>query len=101
MLINLRQEIFIFQYFFGKFECPWAHELTSQTGGELMSWFPSVSAALVLIDAYLKIFSNWMLWLKRKHLRSQDFLSAMGMTSLGLLFYLFAWHKEVFHVYLL
>ena len=27
----------------------WPHELTSQTGGELMSWSPSVSAALVKI----------------------------------------------------
>ena len=35
------------KYFFGKLECPWAHEVTSQTGGELMSWSPSVSAALV------------------------------------------------------
>ena len=36
------------KYFFGKLERPWAHELTSQTGGELMSWSPSVSAALTL-----------------------------------------------------
>ena len=35
------------KYFFGKYERPWAHELTSQTSGELMSWSPSVSAALV------------------------------------------------------
>ena len=34
-------------YSFGKSERPWAHELTSQTGGELMSWSPSVSAALI------------------------------------------------------
>ena len=34
------------KYFFGKLESLWAHELTSQTGGELMSWSPSVSAAL-------------------------------------------------------
>ena len=36
------------KYFFGKLERPWAHELTSQTGGELMSWSPSMSAALIL-----------------------------------------------------
>ena len=36
------------KYFFGKLECLWAHELTSQTGGELMSWSPSVSAALIV-----------------------------------------------------
>ena len=35
-------------YSFGKSERPWAHELTSQTGGELMSWSPSVSAALAI-----------------------------------------------------
>ena len=35
------------KYPFGKSERPWADELTSQTGGELMSWSPSVSAALV------------------------------------------------------
>ena len=35
------------KYFFGKLERPWAHELTSRTGGELMSWSPSVSAALL------------------------------------------------------
>ena len=35
------------KYFFGRYERPWAHELTSQAGGELMSWSPSVSAALV------------------------------------------------------
>ena len=34
------------RYFVGKSERPWAHELTSQTGGELMSWSLSVSAAL-------------------------------------------------------
>ena len=34
------------KYFFGKYERPWAHELMSQTGGELMSCFLSVSAAL-------------------------------------------------------
>ena len=34
------------KYFFGNSERPWAHELTSQTGGELMSWSPSVSVAL-------------------------------------------------------
>ena len=34
------------KYFFGKSERTWAHELTSQMGGELMSWSPSVSAAL-------------------------------------------------------
>ena len=39
------------KYFFGKSKRPWAHgpwahELTSQTRGELMSWSPSVSAAL-------------------------------------------------------
>ena len=34
-------------YSFGKSERPWAHELTSQMGGELMSWSPSVSAALI------------------------------------------------------
>ena len=33
-------------YLFEKSERPWAHELTSQTGGELMSWSPYVSAAL-------------------------------------------------------
>ena len=33
-------------YSFGKSERPWAHELTSQMGGELMSWSSSVSAAL-------------------------------------------------------
>ena len=33
-------------YSFGKSERPWAHELTSQAVGELMSWSPSVSAAL-------------------------------------------------------
>ena len=38
------------KYLFGKSECPWAHELTSQTGGELMSWSPSVSAALLKLD---------------------------------------------------
>ena len=36
-------------YSFGKSERPLAHELTSQTGGELMSGSPSVSAALVKI----------------------------------------------------
>ena len=36
------------RYFLEKSERPWAHELTSQTGGELMSWSPSVSAALIL-----------------------------------------------------
>ena len=36
------------KYFLGKSERPWAHELMSQTGGEFMSWSPSVSAALVL-----------------------------------------------------
>ena len=35
------------KYLFGKSERQWAHELTSQTGGELMSWSPSVSAALI------------------------------------------------------
>ena len=35
------------KYFFRKSERTWAHELTSQMGGELMSWSPSVSAALV------------------------------------------------------
>ena len=37
------------KYLFGKSERPWAHVLTSQTGGELMSWSPSVSVALVWI----------------------------------------------------
>ena len=40
-------------YSFGKSERPWAHELTSQAGGELMSWSPSVSAALLLIAMLL------------------------------------------------
>ena len=35
------------KYLFGKSENPRAHELTSQTGGELMSGSPSVSAALI------------------------------------------------------
>ena len=35
------------KYLFENLERPWAHELTSQTGGELMSWSPSVSAALL------------------------------------------------------
>ena len=39
------------KYFFGKLERPWAHELTSQTGGELMSWSPSVSANLIYVYA--------------------------------------------------
>ena len=30
---------------------PWAHELMIQNGGELMSWSPSLSAALVIIDS--------------------------------------------------
>ena len=38
------------KYFFGNLERPWAHELTSKTGGELMSWSPSVSAALELVS---------------------------------------------------
>ena len=37
------------KYFFGKMERLWAHELTSQTGGELMSWSPLVSAALLIM----------------------------------------------------
>ena len=41
------------KYLFGESERPWAHELTSQTGGELMSWFPSVSAALVCGDPFV------------------------------------------------
>ena len=39
-------------YCFGKSERPWAHELTSQTGGEPMSWSPSVSAALFTTIAH-------------------------------------------------
>ena len=42
------------KYFFGKLERPWAHELTSETGGELMSWSPSVSAALILTQAVVR-----------------------------------------------
>ena len=38
------------KYCFGKWERPWAHELTSQTGCELMSWSPSVSAALTVMN---------------------------------------------------
>ena len=44
MLINHRQWNIYFliaglenKYFFGKLECPWAHELTSQMGGEFIS----------------------------------------------------------------
>ena len=40
------------KYFFRKSERTWAHELTSQMGGELMSWSPSVSAALVGRTSY-------------------------------------------------
>ena len=54
MLINLRQWNIYFliaglqnKYFFGKSERPWAHELTSQMGGELMSWSPSVNMYLL------------------------------------------------------
>ena len=50
------------KYFFGKLERPWAHELTSQTVGELMSWSPSVSAALPwMVEKVTKIyhFSTW------------------------------------------
>ena len=43
------------KYYFGKLERPWAHELTSQTGGELMSWSPSVSAALIYIYTHIHI----------------------------------------------
>ena len=44
------------KYLFGKSERPWAHELMSQTGGELMSWSLSVSAALAYV--HLMIFSK-------------------------------------------
>ena len=37
------------KYVFGNSARPWAHELTSQTGGELMSSSSFVSAALVII----------------------------------------------------
>ena len=47
------------KYFLGKLERPWAHELTSQTGGELMSWSPSVSAALTLI---IEFYNLWILY---------------------------------------
>ena len=40
------------EFFLRKSERPWARELTSQTGGELMSWSPSVSAALIYIYIY-------------------------------------------------
>ena len=54
-------------YPFGKSERPWAHELTSKTGGELMSWSPSVSAALYAthIQANTSFFVNSciILWL--------------------------------------
>ena len=43
-------------YSFGKSERPWAHEVTSQTGGELMSGSPSVSAALIHTHTYLHTY---------------------------------------------
>ena len=42
-------------YSFGKSERPWAHELTSQTGVEFLSWSPSVSAALIYIYTYMYV----------------------------------------------
>ena len=46
------------KYFFEKSERPWALELTSQTGGELMSWFTSVSAALLQTYLTASIYSG-------------------------------------------
>ena len=91
MLINIRQWNIYFlivglekKYFFGKLERPWAHELTSQMGGELMSWSPSVSSALaftlMLLGADLantKWCENPEKWLKIRS-RLQDLLWING-----------------------
>ena len=51
------------KYFFGKSEHPWAHELTSQTGGELTSWSPSVSAALKQTIFFLGLTKHAFTWM--------------------------------------
>ena len=55
------------KYSLGKSERPRAHELMSQTGGELMSWSPSVSAALAQIPSSRVVKQFLALQIKAVH----------------------------------